>query len=171
MLASKLNFGIPDVDLTWSCGGTVNPSCFAGHQLVVLFLPTDPERQAAELSSYEKHADDFAGSDAWFLVIGTAPPEGRKKYATPITFDHDDIAWHGFTTLERPDHSALSRQDGAVFLFTRGGGLQRVWAGAGHADRVVRQLKENAWLATPMTSRELPISTALPRNSKRVQSR
>ena len=36
-------FGVPNIDLPWSCGGTVNPSCFAGHQLLVLFLPTDNE--------------------------------------------------------------------------------------------------------------------------------
>ena len=148
MLAGKLNFGIPDIDLTWSCGGTVNPSCFAGHQLAVLFLPTDPRRQAKEFGSYEKHADDFAGSDAWFLVIGTAP-DGIQKYKTPIAYDRDDLAWNAFAELERPDPAVLSRPEGAAFLFTRGGGLQRVWAGAGHADEVIRELKANAWLATP----------------------
>ena len=152
MLAGKLNFGIPDVDLTWSCGGTVNPSCFAGHQVAVLFLPTDPQRQAEEFRSYEKLGDDFAGSDAWFLVIGTSPTEGDHKYKTPIAYDRDNIAWTAFTQLERPDQSVLSRQEGGVFLFTRGGGLQRVWTGAGHADEVVHELKENAWLATPKIS-------------------
>ena len=157
MPASKLNFGMPDVDLTWSCGGTVNPSCFVGHQLVVLYLPTDPQQQAAELDSYKKHADDFAGTDAWFLVIGTASAEGHDERPTPIAYDPDNIAWIGFTDLERPKHSNLPREDGAVFLFTRGGGLQRVWAGAGHADEVAHQLKENA----------CPVIAGAPRSASR----
>ena len=53
MLAARLNFGIPNVDLPLGCGGTVNPSCFAGHQLVVLFLPADATKRVAEFESYD----------------------------------------------------------------------------------------------------------------------
>ena len=70
MDATEARYGIPDIDLPWSCGGTVNPSCFAGHQLVVLFLPTDPGQGRAEFMSYDKLAGELAGSDAWYLVIG-----------------------------------------------------------------------------------------------------
>jgi hypothetical protein len=52
MTTTQLNYGIPDVELSWSCGGSVNPSCFAGHQLVVLFLPEAANEQTEELESY-----------------------------------------------------------------------------------------------------------------------
>jgi hypothetical protein len=140
MVASELRFGIPDVDLTWSCGGTVNPSCFVGHQLFVLFLPTDDERQAAELTSYDALADAFAGTDAWFLVIGRAETFPLLHRSTPIAFDPDGAAWSAFKKLAQGKLTS-ERADGAAFLFTRGGALYRVWNGPGHAAELVQELK------------------------------
>lgn len=136
MFASELNFGMPNVDLTWSCGGTVNPSCFAGHQLVVLFLPTDERQQVTEFQSYDKVADELAGTDAWFLVVGKESGTSEPG-SVPIAFDPDEKAWKAFTKLAKinPDRTA-----GAVFLFTRGGALHHAWPGPGHASEVVREL-------------------------------
>lgn len=136
MLATDLNFGIPDVDLTWTCGGTVNPSCFAGHQLVVLFLPMDAKEAAAELASYDWLADEFAGIDAWYLVVGTGP--APPAHEGPIALDREDAAWAAFNKLAKLQ---LDRQNGAAFLFTRGGSLHRVWGGVGHATEVVAELQ------------------------------
>jgi len=141
MVATELKFGVPDVDLTWSCGGTVNPSCFVGHQLFVLFLPTDQERQAAELKSYDAQADAFAGTDAWFLVIGQPETFPLLHRSTPIAFDTEGTAWGAFLELAE-DELTSNREDGAGFLFTRGGALHRVWNGPGHAVELVRELKE-----------------------------
>lgn len=91
MVASELKFGFPDVHLTWSCGGTVNPSCFVGHHLFVLFLPTDQE--AAVLESYGALVDAFAGAEAWFLVSGRRETFPLLDRSTPIAFDpsHPEI--------------------------------------------------------------------------------
>jgi len=140
MVASELRFGVPDVDLTWSCGGTVNPSCFVGHQLFVLFLPTDPEREAAELKSYDALADAFAGTDAWFLVIGPKKTFPMLHRSTPIAFDPDGAAWSAFRKVAEGKLTS-ERKDGAAFLFTRGGALHRVWNGPGHAAELVEELK------------------------------
>ena len=37
---------------------------------------------------------------------------------------------------------ALRREEGATFLFGRGGALQRVWAGSGHAADVLDELAD-----------------------------
>ena len=92
MLTTRLKYGIPDIELSWSCGGSVNPSCFAGHQLVVLFLPQDRDQQRAEFESYDKLAEELSGTDAWFLVIGDETHiEGDAK--TPVALDPDGKAW------------------------------------------------------------------------------
>jgi peroxiredoxin len=36
-MSATRNYGIPDIELPLPKGGTVNPSDFAGHELVVLF--------------------------------------------------------------------------------------------------------------------------------------
>jgi peroxiredoxin len=138
MLATRLNYGIPDIDLPWSCGGMVNPSCFAGHQLLVLFLPTDEARQAAEFKSYEGLADELSGTDAWFLAVGTRPMMDGDGRRVPVAFDPDGAAWQAFTKLA--GQAGLERVDGAAFLFTRGGAFHRLWPGSGHAREVVREL-------------------------------
>ena len=136
MLASELNFGIPNVDLPWSCGGTVNPSCFAGHQLLVLFLPTDEAQQEAEFQSYGRLADELAGTDAWFLVVGTEGTKGSED-RVPVALDPDGHAWRAFSQLAKVK---LDPGDCAAFLFTRGGAFHRLWSGTGHASEVLREL-------------------------------
>lgn len=138
MRAAELNFGIPDIDLPWSCGGTVNPSCFVGHQLLVLFLPTDGRQQAAEFESYEKRADELAGTDAWFLVVGTQNSKELPAPRMPIAQDPDEKAWQAFTKLAKAIN--LDRSEGAAFLFTRGGAFHRLWPGQGHSSQVIREL-------------------------------
>lgn len=140
MPTAELNFGIPDIDLSWSCGGRVNPSCFAGHQLVVLFLPEDGAAAAAELESYDRLADEFAGIDAWYLVIGKdAVPHSNHK--APIALDPDGAAWSAFNKLAKLE---LQRESGAAFLFTRGGALHRTWSEPGHARQVLSELQTRA---------------------------
>jgi hypothetical protein len=112
MLATKLNFGIPNIDLPWSCGGTINPGCFAGHQLIVLFLPTDEGQQSAEFDSYERLASELSGTDAWFLVVGTEAVKDSKERRVPVAFDPDGRAWRAFTKLA--NQTDLNRADGAL---------------------------------------------------------
>lgn len=135
MLAAELNFGIPNIDLPWSCGGTINPGCFAGHQLLVLFLPSDERAQAAEFESYKKLADDLAGTDAWLLLIGTEQSKAQVKRNIPIALDREGKAWQAFKKLGKA--ARLDRAEGAAFLFTRGGTFHRVWPGQGHASEVI----------------------------------
>ena len=137
MLTTQLKYGIPDVDLPLTCGGTVNPSCFAGHQLVVLFLPKDRGRQNAECESYHKLAAELSGTDAWILVIGDETPS-KGDTGTRVALDPDEKAWRAFK--EVAGDSKLDRAAGAAFFFTRGGAFHRVWPGCGNADAVVQEL-------------------------------
>lgn len=137
MLGTQLKFGIPDIALAWSCGGTVNSSSFAGHQLLVLFLPKDAEQQRAEFESYDRLAGELSGTDAWFLVIGDETHvQGEAK--TPVALDPDDKAWNALE--EVAGEGKLERGPDAAFFFTRGGAFHRLWRGSGHADEVVREL-------------------------------
>lgn len=139
-MGSRLNFGIPDIDLPWTCGGTVNPSCFVGHQLLVLFLPDDAQQRTAELAAYKKVASEFAGTDAWFLAVaqGDAPvPSDRQSI--PVAMDRNGGAWRAFEKLAGPA-TKFDRDKGAAFLFTRGGAFHRGWPGQGHAREVLAEL-------------------------------
>jgi peroxiredoxin len=140
MLGSDLNFGIPDIDLTWTCGGTVNPSCFAGHQLVVLFLPLEAAEAALEMETYDKLSNEFPDVDSFCLAVA------RDRFAStshpaPIALDPADAAWKEFTSLAGLDPE---RAAGAAFVFTRGGALHRVWPGRGHAGDVLAELRTRA---------------------------
>ena len=141
MLKSHLNFGIPDVDLPWNRGANVNPSCFAGHQLVVLFLPADSKQQAAELERYDRLSKELSHTGAWFLAVASEPcVEGDAK--TPVALDPDEKAWRAFK--EVAGDANLDRQRGAAFFFTRGGAFHRVWAGPGHEREVAEELLARA---------------------------
>jgi hypothetical protein len=126
MLAADLNYGIPDIELPWN-GGTINPSCFAGHQLLVLFLPAEQERKAAWFDACTSLSQELPATDAWLLVIGTAPAAAAEGCPFPIALDRDGKAWDAFRNLA--DGRGLDRRDGATFLFARGGALLRAWAG------------------------------------------
>jgi peroxiredoxin len=143
-VTNELNFGIPNVQLPWSSGGTVNPSCFAGHQLVVLFLPADPALQTAELASYERVAADAAGTDAWLLAVGeNLRPDLAALTNIPIAADREGAAWRAFEKVARAG-TGLDRNQGAAFLFTRGGAFHRAWSGQGHATEVIDELLTRA---------------------------
>ena len=137
MLASELNFGVPDLDLNWTCGGTVNPSCFVGHPLVVLFLPVAMEEAVAELESFDAVSEEFFGLDAWCLVVARKKLSG-SAHSGPIALDANDSAWTRFTRLAKIE---TARERGGIFLFTRGGALHRVWQGRGHAREVLAELQ------------------------------
>jgi peroxiredoxin len=140
MVDSELNFGVPNIELPWNCGGTVNPSCFVGHQLVVLFLPVNATQRAAEFAAYEMLADEFAGTDAWFLTIADRPSPGASdRPRIPVAVDRDGGAWRAFAKLAEPA-TELNRDKGAAFLFSRGGAFRQAWPGQGHAREVMDEL-------------------------------
>jgi hypothetical protein len=143
-MTGELNFGIPNIQLPRSSGGTVNPSCFAGHQLVVLFLPADANQQTAELASYGKLAAGAAGTDSWLLVVGeNLHPDLAALTNIPIATDPEGVAWPAFEKVTRGG-AKLDRNQGAAFLFTRGGAFHRAWSGQGHASEVIDELLTRA---------------------------
>jgi len=149
-----LKFGIPDLDLTSASGVKINPSNFAGHHLIVLFCPDDPEQAAGEMNLYRHHCADFVEHDAWLLAFGdereattvngparilTVPDPGRR-------------AWTAFRDLtDYPE--AFEWGGGAVFLFTSGGNLHRYWHGPGHVHDVLDQLRD------PLNEDQDPLAT------------
>jgi peroxiredoxin len=141
----KLRYGIPDLELPCAKGGTLSPATFVGHQLIVLFLPTNDSMAAAEIGDYARHAQALSDSDAWLLgIIETADPsstvlEGCHALAT----DPQSVAWNAFGGLLK-EATSQERADGAVYLFGRGGGLQRVWFGSGHAKDIVQELQHRS---------------------------
>lgn len=148
MTTAPLKFGIPDIGLTCGKGGTINPSTFAGHELVVVFCPTDSEQAAREIDAYRKHAADFVARDIWILTIGDqCEPTTRVQAGNPMLIaDTDRHAWVAFRDLTHSPET-LDRADGATFLFTRGGGLHCYWHGSGHVHAVLEELR------SPMTQR------------------
>ena len=137
-MSARRTYGIPDIDLPLAKGGTVNPSDFAGHELVVLFCPLDPSAAERELADYNRNTDWFSYDDAWMIAVGggtNAVPASRMTLAT----EPDRRAWEAFgETMDPPKR--LPREEGAVFLFGRGGCLTRAWLGPGHAGVVVSEL-------------------------------
>ena len=138
MTLGNLSFGIPNIDVARSRGGTVNPCHFVGHQLVVLFLPNDAREQAVELEQYEKLASDIADVDGWLLAIGSEPGKSGRE-GIPIAFDPNGKVWGAFTEVAKAED--LDRSKGATFLFTRGGAFHRFWSGPGHASDVLEELR------------------------------
>ena len=136
-MSVKLNYGIPDIELPLPEGGTVNPSDFAGDELV-LFCPLDRVAAARELADYDRHADKLAYNDAWMIAVcdnTKAMPATRMT----LTAEPDLSAWKAFgESLDPPEK--LPRKEGAVFLFGRGDCLTRAWRGNGHGNEVVSEL-------------------------------
>ena len=135
MVTTRVKYGIPDIELEWSCGGTVNPSCFAGHQLVVVFLPKEMEQRRLELEIYERLARELSGTDSWIVLIGD-PTNLRSD--GPVALDPQDEAWLAFKRVAQAED--LDRDEGAVFNFSRGGAFEHVRAGAGSAEEVRKDL-------------------------------
>ena len=141
MSTTHLRFGIPDIELTRTAGGTVNPACFVGHVLVVLFCPTAPEIEAAEVVEYQKLSSELSAFDGWLVTVSESAsvPEQDPQRATAAARDADGSAWAAFREIA-PPALKLDRAEGATYLFGRGGSLQRVWPGRGHASEVLREL-------------------------------
>ena len=137
-MSARRTYGIPDIDLPLAKGGIVNPSDFAGHELVVLFCPLDRRAAERELADYNRNADQFSYDDAWMIAVGGGTnvlPASRMTLAA----EPDRRAWEAFgETMDPPKR--LPREEGAVFLFGRGGCLTRAWQGPGHANDVASEL-------------------------------
>lgn len=145
-----LKYGIPDIELPRAVGGTVNPSCFAGHALAVVFCPADRAAEVRELDDYARHASQFTGYDAWVLTVGGAAANLSASEACRVAAasDPDGRAWDAFRAMAGPA-VPLKRDDGATFLFGRGGALQHVWTGPGHAADLRNQLVDRGAMSDP----------------------
>ena len=143
MDVTSLKFGIPEIELTSISGVKINPSSFAGHELVIVFCPNERAAAAKEIDLYQRHCPDFVERDAWILAFSEhgneATIDGPGRILTIP--DTDRQAWSAFRDLaDRPE--ALDRALGATFLFTRGGNLHRYWPGSEHVDEVLSELKD-----------------------------
>jgi hypothetical protein len=136
-----LKFGIPDLELGCGAGMKVNPSSFAGHELIALFCPLDAGQAAQEIASYRAHGADFVKRDAWLLTFGEhcGDVTVESGYRTLTIPDHERHAWVAFRDLTRHAEE-FDRSSGATFLFTRGGSLHRYWHGTGHVEEVLAEL-------------------------------
>jgi hypothetical protein len=142
MVSIKLKFGIPDIELGCASGAQINPSSFAGHDLIALFCPVDAAAAAQELAAYRNHCSDFVERDAWLLTFtehcNDLSVDGVGRELTIP--DPEKRAWVAFRNLvDHPEE--MDRDSGAAYLFTRGGGLHRYWHGAGHVDDVLAELR------------------------------
>jgi hypothetical protein len=131
--------GLPDVELTGAQGAKVNPSNFAGHDLVVLFCPEDRKAAAQEMAEYNMLTDALAYNDAYMIAV-CDPEAGLPASRISIASDAKR-AWDAFGKC-LDDHQGGPRGEGTVFLFGRGGCLRQVWQGVGHASEVARALNE-----------------------------
>ena len=139
-MATPLRFGLPDIELTCSPEVAINPSAFAGHHLIALFCPTDEDEAAQEIAAYRKHSSELVVEDARILAFGNQRA-GAPQIGQPLIIaDTDRRAWIAFRDLT-DSRETLDRADGAVFLFTRGGGLQRFWHGSGHVLDLLEELR------------------------------
>ncbi len=134
---------IPDVVLRRADGGEINPSALAGQELVVIFCPADPAAAEREIEAFRSLAGEFQEHGVWLLGVladGNAPP--RPAAGEPcIALAHDEsgAAWSDFAPWL--DGAEAHRAQGAAFLFTRWGGFDRAWAGAGHAQQVLEEAR------------------------------
>lgn len=140
MPTTKLSFGLPDLECACGSGRTINPAVFAGHELIVLFLPADAEAASRVLRDYSSNCGELVDNDAWLLVFGTAQSGKDEGPAIRVLEDSEDRAWTAFRALaDRPED--LARDRGATFYFTRGGNLHRHWSGTGHSPEVLNELR------------------------------
>lgn len=143
MSPTRLRFGIPDIELLRTEGGKVNPGWFAGNALVVVFCPNASDAEASELSDYSKRSPDLNEFGAWLLTVSGSQsvPELKSQRPKAISYDPDGIAWTAFCDIA-PPALKLDRKNGATFLFGRGGSLQQIWVGPGHAADVINELAQ-----------------------------
>lgn len=138
----ELKFGIPDLELDCRSGKSINPSDFAGHELVALFCPLDPAAASAEIAAWRRRSSELVKRDAWLLTFAELSDEllGESAQRMSIIPDPRRHAWTAFCDLTGHGED-FSRSSGATFLFTRGGGLHRHWPGIGHVDEVLAELQ------------------------------
>lgn len=140
---AKLRYGIPDVELRCARGGTLNPADFAGHLLVVLFCPLPPASAREELADYRSRSREFRDNDAWLLSIADDWAGTVEKRCEALASDPEGTAWVAFDQLSSPERGH-ARDEGAAFVFGRGGSMQGAYFGRGHAQEVVQSLSERA---------------------------
>jgi hypothetical protein len=144
-MGTELKFGIPDLELPRLSGGKVSPAAFAGHALVVLFCPRGEAAEAEALDMYASTACELSAYDAWLLTIvdqdGISPSQQKCPYA--IVYDPEGTAWEAFAKVAERDLN-LNRDQGATFLFARGGSLHRTWPGVAPPEFVLRALEHRA---------------------------
>lgn len=132
-------YGIPDIELAGLHGGTVNPSDFAGHGLVVLLCPTEPLAAASELASFNALAGALMHNDAYMVAVCRA--EAGSPASRILISADSERAWEAFgKCLEGSE--GLRTDEGGVLLFGRGGCLRQSWQGTGHAKDVIQALGE-----------------------------
>jgi hypothetical protein len=120
----------------------INPSSFAGHELIVLFSPLDRLTAEREIAAYRHHCAEFADRDAWLLAFIEHCDQLNVDGACRVLTipDPDRHAWIAFRDLTHHAEE-MDRGSGATFLFTRGGGLHRYWHGSGHVQEVLAEVQ------------------------------
>lgn len=145
MAPVHLKFGIPDIELGCASGAKINPSSFAGHELIALFCPFDAAQTANEIAAYQRYSAELVQRDAWLLTFAEQCEDFLVDGITRVLTipDQDRHGWVAFRNLTAHPEE-MDRSSGATFLFTRGGGLHRYWHGIGHAQEVVAELRTPA---------------------------
>jgi len=147
-MTTNLCYGIPDVTLRCVGGGQINPSAFAGHELVVFFCPSSSSAAASEIEAYAARAKAFVDGGAWLIGVlsgEAAAKSGGNLGDTGIKLaeDTDGAAWEVFEELLKTSERT-EEVEGGAFLFERGGCLAKAWAGTGHAENALNELQRSA---------------------------
>lgn len=132
-------FGVPKASVVAVDGKVVDLSVFAGHPLILAFCPVGACGAAGLLHDLSNLADNIAANDAWVIGITDDPlPPGADDLRLLLARDPDARLYAILCDHLREPSGDLSH--GAVFLFGRGGNLQRYWAGQPDAKEVVEEL-------------------------------
>jgi len=131
---------LPDIELSGANGARVNPSDFAGHELIVLFCPNKLLDATQELMEFNALSDALAFNDAYMIAI-CDPKAGSPASRVTLASDPEGFAWNLLAECLSQQERAEADK-GAVFLMGRGGCLKRSWHGAGHAQSVRQALGE-----------------------------
>jgi peroxiredoxin len=134
-------FGVPKASVVTVDGKVLDLSVFAGHPLILAFCPSGACGAAGLLYDFSNLADRIAANDAWAIGITDDPlPPGADDLHLLLARDPDARLYAMLCDHLREQGADLSQ--GAVFLFGRGGNLQRYWAGQPDAKEVVEQLAQ-----------------------------